>query len=111
MLVNRGSKVNGLNKTALHPRTAFGVNRNGRYVYLVVVDGRETSEGVTMDELADILLRYGAHTALAFDGGGSSTMVVEGVDGKARVVNNPVEANTPGNERAVANHLGIGLKK
>lgn len=110
MLVNRGQKVTGLDATALHPRTAFGTNQNGRYVYLVVVDGRETSEGATFSELADVLLAQGAYTAMAFDGGGSSTMVIRGADGRPRLLNTPVNENTVGRERAVANHLGIALR-
>ncbi|HJS19862.1 MAG TPA: SH3 domain-containing protein [Anaerolineales bacterium] len=111
MLVAKGKKVSGLNKTALHPRTAFGVNQNGRWVYLMVVDGRETSDGATFDELADMLLAYGVYAGTAFDGGGSSTMVVEGVDGRPRVLNTLVDQGVPGKERAVANHLGIAFKK
>jgi hypothetical protein len=111
MLVARGQKVSGLDTTALHPRTAFGTNQNGRYVYLVVVDGRETSEGATFSELADLLLAQGAYTGLAFDGGGSSTMVIEGVDGRPRLLNTPVNENIVGKERAVANHLGIALRR
>jgi uncharacterized protein YgiM (DUF1202 family) len=110
MLVRRGAKVNGLNTTALHPRTAFGTNQNGRFVYIVVVDGRETSEGATYSELADLMLAQGAHSAIAFDGGGSATMVIQGLDGRPQVLNTPVNENTPGKERAVANHLGIGLR-
>jgi hypothetical protein len=48
---------------------------------------------------------------MALDGGGSSTMVIEGVDKRPRVLNTPVDNNNPGQERAVANHLGISLKK
>jgi exopolysaccharide biosynthesis protein len=77
---------------------------------LVVVDGRETSEGATFSELADLLIAQGAYTGLAFDGGGSSTMVIEGVDGRPRLLNTPVNENTVGKERAVANHLGIALR-
>lgn len=111
MLVAKGAKVSGLDRTALHPRTAMGTNQNGRQLILIVVDGREASEGVTFDELADLLISHGAYAGMAFDGGGSSTMVVEGVDGAPRLINTPVNANTPGMERAVANHLGIALKK
>jgi uncharacterized protein YgiM (DUF1202 family) len=111
MLVAKGKKVSGLDKTQLHPRTAFGSNQNGRWVYLIVVDGRETSEGATFDELADMLIAYGAYSAVAFDGGGSSTMAVEGVDGQPRVLNTLIDEGVPGQERAVANHLGIAFKK
>jgi hypothetical protein len=111
MLVTKGKKVSGLNKTALQPRTAFGRNQNGRWIYLFVVEGRETSEGVTFDELADMMLSYGVYSGLTFDGGGSSTMVIEGVDGRPRILNAVIDEGVPGRERAVGNHLGIAFKK
>jgi hypothetical protein len=112
MLVEKGKKVSGLDTNLFHPRTAFGMNRNGRWLYLIVVDGREfASQGVNFDELADMLIEYGAYTGIALDGGGSSTMVIEGVDGRPRVLNTPINENVAGKERAVANHLGISLKK
>jgi exopolysaccharide biosynthesis protein len=110
-LVSKGQKVGGLNNQIVNPRTAFGTNRNGRYIYLMVIDGRETSIGATFSEAADLLLTHGVYTAVALDGGGSSTMVVEGMDRLPRLLNTPVNENTPKRERAVANHLGISLRK
>jgi uncharacterized protein YraI len=110
-LVSKGKKVAGLDAQILQPRTAIGVNQNGRWIYLMVVDGRESSEGVSFSQLADMLLSHGVYTAISFDGGGSSTLVVEGVDRLPRLLNTPVNENTPKRERAVANHLGISLKK
>jgi exopolysaccharide biosynthesis protein len=95
----------------VNPRTAFGTNRNGRYIYLMVIDGRETSIGATFSEAADLLLGHSVYTAMALDGGGSSTLVIEGVDRLPRLLNTPVNENTPKRERAVANHLGVSLKK
>lgn len=65
------------------PRTAVGVSRDGRKVFLVVVDGRqlEYSRGVTMFELARLFIELGAHAAINLDGGGSSAMFVENVQG------------------------------
>jgi hypothetical protein len=112
MLVTGGKKAAGLDTQQRQPRTAIGFNANGRWAYLVVVDGREaSSEGATYGELADILIARGAHAAVSFDGGGSSTMVIEGIDGQPRIVNKVNDENVPGRERAVANHLGISLKK
>jgi hypothetical protein len=111
MVVVKGQRVASLDTQDLQPRTALGVNQNGRWLYLVVVDGREASQGASFSQLADILISYGAYTALSFDGGGSSTMVIEGVNQRPCVLNTPVDENTPGRERAVANHLGISLKK
>jgi exopolysaccharide biosynthesis protein len=111
MLVSKGKKVAGLDRQILNPRTAIGFNQNGRWLYLIVVDGRETSSGMTFAELADVLISYSVYTGMALDGGGSSTMVIEGVDRLPRVLNTPIDDNNPGQERAVANHLGISLKK
>jgi exopolysaccharide biosynthesis protein len=57
------------------------------------------------------LLEHGVYTAIALDGGGSSTMVIEGVDRLPRLLNTPVNENVPRLERAVANHIGISLRK
>lgn len=111
MLVVKGKKVAGLDAQILNPRTAVGMNQNGRWFYLMVVDGRETSSGANFSQLADMLISYGVYSAMALDGGGSSTMVIEGVDRLPRVLNTPIDDNNPGQERAVANHLGISLKK
>jgi exopolysaccharide biosynthesis protein len=110
-LVSRGQKVAGLDAQIVNPRTAIGMNRNGRWLYLIVVDGRETSIGATFSQVADMMLSYGVHTGMALDGGGSSTLVIEGVDRLPRILNTPVNENTPKRERAVANHLGISLRK
>ena len=111
MLVSKGKKVAGLDAQILNPRTAVGINQNGRWFYLIVVDGREASSGVTFSQLADLFISYGVYHAMALDGGGSSTMVIEGVDRLPRILNTPIDDNNPGQERAVANHLGISLKK
>jgi len=56
MIVERGEISSGLDDTERDPRTAIGINRNGRYLYLVVVDGRQPfySNGATFLELAKI---------------------------------------------------------
>jgi hypothetical protein len=110
-LVTKGKKVTGLESTSKDPRTAVGVSQNGRNLVMVVVDGREFSEGATFPELADILLSYGVYTGVSLDGGGSSAMIVKGIDGKARAINKLMNDNIPGNERPVANHLGFFIKK
>ncbi len=73
----------------LHPRTAIGLDSEGRYVTLVVVDGRRKgdSEGVKEYELAELMLELGCSDALNLDGGGSSTMLARG-----RLLNRPSES-------------------
>lgn len=112
MIVLKGEIAPELDNPNPEPRTAIGTNRNGRYVYLVVVDGRQPfySEGATFRELASLLIDQGAYIAMSLDGGGSSTMVVEGQDGRPTILNSPIDHLIPGTERAVATHLGIYVK-
>lgn len=112
MIVQKGEVVPDLNNKELEPRTALGINRNGRFLYLVVVDGRQPfySEGATFAELAELLIKQGAYAAMSLDGGGSSTMVIQGEDGKPQILNSPIDNYIPGRERPVGNHLGIYVK-
>ncbi len=60
----------------LHPRTGYGLCANKRFLFLLVIDGRqEASQGATVREVGQWLRYYGAHTGINMDGGGSSTMV------------------------------------
>lgn len=90
------------------PRTTIGVDRLGRRLCLLVVDGRQKgySEGATEAELAGLLKQFGATTAINLDGGGSATMVVERA-GKPVVLNTPIDQKQAGKERLIANHLGF----
>ena len=108
MIVLKGETAPDLDDHELDPRTAVGINRNGRYLYLVVVDGRQPfySDGATFSELAQLLIDQGAYAGMSLDGGGSSTMVVE-ADGEPRILNSPIDHYIPGTERPVGTHLGI----
>jgi exopolysaccharide biosynthesis protein len=84
---------------APHPRTAAGLSKDRRELLLVVADGRrEGVPGLTLPELAALLVEVGACTALNLDGGGSSALWL-----RDRIVNQPSD----GLERKVANHLGV----
>lgn len=113
LLVTGGNLLPDLDASALHPRTAIGYSRNGRYLYLVVVDGRQPfySEGMTLQELAELMRSLGAQYAMNLDGGGSSTLIVQSEDGGPRVLNSPIDNYIPGRERPVANHLGITVRR
>jgi hypothetical protein len=71
--------------TDRHPRTAIGSLADGRAL-LVVVDGRQPgrSIGMSLGELARLLVELGAVEGMNLDGGGSTTMVVHD-----KVVNSP----------------------
>ena len=83
-----------------HPRTAIGFNADSTKLIALVVDGRRASDaGMSLVELSDAMLQLGAHNAIAFDGGGSTTMVIEG-----KVVNRPSDS---AGERPVGSGLLI----
>lgn len=109
MIIENGKVVKNLADAAPNPRTAIGIGKNARWLIWMVVDGRQPgySEGVSLPELAELLLSHGAIDGANMDGGGSSAMVIRGVDGKPRILSSPVDSGIPGKERAVANHLGL----
>ena len=80
-----------------HPRTAAGFSADSTRLYLITVDGRQTtSVGITLPELAYFMTRLGIQTGMNLDGGGSTTMVV-----RDEIVNSP----SGGSERAISNSL------
>lgn len=91
---------------ARHPRTAVGVG--GGRARLVVVDGRQKpySDGMTLRELATLMLALGARDAINFDGGGSTTLAYAdaGASGAIRVANRPSDQQ---GERPVGNALAV----
>ena len=78
------TSTNGLGEafnTARAQRTAVGVKANGELI-MVVTNGRtDTYPGLTVYELADMLIGLGCVTAVNLDGGGSSQMTVENSSG------------------------------
>ena len=112
MLVRNGNALKNFGEDTPQPRTAVALNQAGRYLILVVVDGRQPgySMGATLEELAEIIVFHGGYHAMNLDGGGSSTLVAEGFLGQGNVLNSPIDQQIPGRERPVGNHLGIWAK-
>ncbi|MEW5871121.1 MAG: phosphodiester glycosidase family protein [Chloroflexota bacterium] len=108
MLVERGKASPSLSGEP-QPRTAIGLDRFGKRLFIIVVDGRQPaySEGATLAEMAEIFIKLGAYTAMNLDGGGSSALVMQGANGGASQLNSPIHSSIPGRERPVGNHLGI----
>lgn len=103
--------INGRNNGGMknfHPRSAVGISKNGRYLILMTIDGRQPgySEGTSTAETAEWMRKLGAYNALNLDGGGSTTLVIEGPDGSPLVLNRPCGPPV-GAQRRVANHLGV----
>ncbi|PYT02157.1 MAG: hypothetical protein DMF60_22125 [Acidobacteria bacterium] len=83
-----------------HPRTAISRLKDGR-ILIVTVDGRQPgiSVGMKLPELATLLLEFGGSDGINLDGGGSTTMVLNG-----KLVNKPSDQN---GERPVSDALLI----
>ena len=86
-----------------HPRTLIGRDRQG-FIWLAAVDGRQPgySIGMTFSDLQRLCDRLELRDALNLDGGGSTTMVVQG-----RIVNRPSD---PGGARPVSDALLVTTK-
>lgn len=87
-----------------HPRTAVAKLRDGKFL-MIAVDGRQPNHSVGMDlnELADLLLELGAVDAMNLDGGGSTTMFLDG-----KVVNKPSDKE---GERSVSDAILVFPRK
>ena len=114
VLVHDSAEAEGLDRSgqdsfrARNPRTAIGYTRDGRRFFLVAVDGRQQpySDGMTLHELASLMLDIGASQALNLDGGGSTTLVYADPDssGRLRIGNHPSDRD---GERPVGNAIAI----
>ncbi len=75
-LVINGKPAKAVLGGGLNPRTAIGQRADGA-ILLLVVNGRTIdSLGATLDDLAEIMLSYGAVNASNLDGGSSSIMIM-----------------------------------
>jgi exopolysaccharide biosynthesis protein len=91
-----------------YPRIAVGIDRSGKKLWLVIVDGKQPlySEGFTKAELAKLFTDLQVDKAVNFDGGGSTTLAIAAGDG-AQVLNAPIHVKLPTTERPVANQIGF----
>ncbi|HNY12646.1 MAG TPA: phosphodiester glycosidase family protein, partial [Candidatus Wallbacteria bacterium] len=62
-----------------NPRTAIAILRDGRTMCVAVEGRREDAVGMTQIALSELLIKLGAVRAINMDGGGSSTIILNGV--------------------------------
>ena len=86
-----------------HPRTAVAKLKDGKFL-MITVDGRQpgVSVGMSLQELAEYLLSLGAVDAMNLDGGGSTTMFLDG-----KVVNTPSDKE---GERKIGDAIVVTLR-
>ncbi|HOL92214.1 MAG TPA: phosphodiester glycosidase family protein [Clostridiales bacterium] len=87
------------------PKTALGISKDGKTLYFVTVDGRQTASlGLTLKEMAQFMQSIGAYNAINMDGGGSTTMVARPLgETGVKVMNKPSD----GVVRTVINGIGV----
>ncbi|MBO9688329.1 MAG: phosphodiester glycosidase family protein [Mitsuaria chitosanitabida] len=86
-----------------HPRTAIGLDRTGRYLTLVLAEGRRGPvAGLSLHRLAALMAARGVTQAFNLDGGGSTSLLIQGRAVMERPFNEPVP-------RPLANALMIRL--
>lgn len=98
--------------TLRHPRSAIGIKPNGK-VILLTVDGRnESSEGMSLFELAKVMKWLGCISAINLDGGGSTALWVKNY-AENGIVNYPSDNKKWDHEgaRKVANVILLQKKK
>lgn len=78
------------------PKTAIGSSKDGKTLYYVTVDGRQTASiGLTQKDMALFMQKIGAHNAINMDGGGSTTMVARPLGSRdVKVMNKPSDGTT-----------------
>ncbi|MEO7659306.1 MAG: phosphodiester glycosidase family protein, partial [Pyrinomonadaceae bacterium] len=86
-----------------HPRTAVAKLKDGKFL-MITIDGRsDQSAGIDLYDLSAYLLEIGAIDAINLDGGGSTTMYLNG-----KVVNTPSDKE---GERKVSDAILVTPRK
>jgi hypothetical protein len=96
-----------------NPRTGVGFSADSSKLYLVVLDGRQQplTNGMTLDDFANLMIHLGVYNGMNFDGGGSSTMVVQNslvnyIPGERQVSNGLLVVSTAQSD-SVVRHVHI----
>jgi exopolysaccharide biosynthesis protein len=104
-ILRDGRPTEQLNDTARAPRSGVGVTPDGRRMFLVTVDGRQSdSVGATLLQFARMLGELGLDDALNLDGGGSSTLAFRAPGTPATTIVNDPSDPSP---RLVPNGIAV----
>lgn len=87
-----------------HPRTAVGLDASGRFLIIALAEGRRPPVlGLSLAQMSAVMAQLGAVDAINLDGGGSSTLLLQGRSAMERPFNEPAL-------RKVANALHVFAK-
>ncbi|MBR2248644.1 MAG: phosphodiester glycosidase family protein, partial [Bacilli bacterium] len=86
LIINgKQTKIKGNGGWGIAPRTAIGQRKDGTVLFLVVNGRIPSSIGASMNDISDLMKKYGAYNAANLDGGSSSELVI-----KNKIINIPV---------------------
>lgn len=98
LIINgEASKVVGNGGYGLHPRTVIGQRKDGVVLFLVIDGRRIGCMGADMDDLIEIMTRYGAYNAANLDGGNSSALIINN-----ELINHPINWDEKEETRPIA---------
>lgn len=108
-LVVRRGDTNTFENTEVDAVTLVGVSPDQRWLYFLVVDGKQPgySEGLSAREASDLIGELGASDAIRMDGGASTTLAIAGSWLGGSVLNRPRNPLYPGLPHPVGNVLGV----
>ncbi|WP_438447456.1 phosphodiester glycosidase family protein [Gorillibacterium sp. sgz5001074] len=107
ILVDEGAPAEFSRKTSdiegYYYRTAVGFSKDQRYVYLITADNSgESSRGLSLSELQNLMIQVGVWRGMNLDGGGSTQLVARPLgETQPRIINDIVS------QRKVVNGLGV----
>ncbi|MBC8080704.1 MAG: phosphodiester glycosidase family protein [Gorillibacterium sp.] len=96
--------ISGVSGSSYRARTAIGYSKDEKHVFLVTADKATGSDGMSLAELQQVLIKLGAWKAINMDGGGSTQLVSRPL-GQTNIQLTNVTEN--GNERQVVNGIGV----
>lgn len=105
-------KIQSISTAARDPRTAIGYTADN-VVWMLTVDGRHGTTGMTYQEMGSIFFSLGCMAAANLDGGGSAQMLIKNpLGGAHKICNWPSDPTDGkgGTERAVINAWAVFKK-
>ncbi len=98
-------EIANISGSSSRARTAIGYSKDGRFVYMVTAEKSDSSKGLTLKELQDVLVSLGSWKAVNLDGGGSTTMVHRPLAEQGTTLTHNTEYGQT--QRNVVNGIGV----
>ncbi|MBB3110510.1 exopolysaccharide biosynthesis protein [Paenibacillus phyllosphaerae] len=96
--------TSGISGAYERSRTAVGYSQDNSKAYLITVEDVGSSDGMTLKELQQAMVKIGVWKGVNLDGGGSTTMIARPLGETETTLAHPTENSS---QRAVANGIGV----